>query len=73
MYSIDTIIHSLTPAVLQVVLDCPLDYCFTYIYQYEPYLNDPVGFPRVMVSLEKNTTTLCIKLNILYILVQNDN
>ncbi|XP_076001227.1 transmembrane 6 superfamily member 2-like [Genypterus blacodes] len=30
-----------------VVLDCPLDTCFTYIYQYEPYLNDPVGFPRV--------------------------
>ncbi|KAG7524181.1 transmembrane 6 superfamily member 2-like [Solea senegalensis] len=30
-----------------VVLDCPLDTCFTYIYQYEPYLKDPVGFPRV--------------------------
>lgn len=30
-----------------VVLDCPLDACFTYIYQYEPYLKDPVGFPRV--------------------------
>lgn len=38
--------------VLQVVLDCSLDTCFTYIYQYEPYLKDPVGFPRVMVSLE---------------------
>ncbi|XP_008280458.1 transmembrane 6 superfamily member 2 [Stegastes partitus] len=32
-----------------VVLDCPLDFCFTYIYQYEPYLKDPVGFPRVMM------------------------
>ncbi|XP_028283626.1 transmembrane 6 superfamily member 2-like [Parambassis ranga] len=32
-----------------VVLDCPLDTCFTYIYQYEPYLKDPVGFPRVMM------------------------
>lgn len=32
-----------------VVLDCPLDSCFTYIYQYEPYLKDPVGFPRVMM------------------------
>nr|XP_057923740.1 transmembrane 6 superfamily member 2 isoform X2 [Doryrhamphus excisus] len=31
----------------KVVLDCPLDSCFTYIYQYEPYLKDPVGFPRV--------------------------
>lgn len=30
-----------------VVLDCPFDTCFTYIYQYEPYLKDPVGFPRV--------------------------
>lgn len=34
-------------------MDCPLDACFTYIYQYEPYLKDPVGFPRVMVSLHK--------------------
>ena len=34
----------------QVVLDCPLDACFTYIYQYEPYLKDSVAFPRVMVS-----------------------
>lgn len=42
-------------ALLQVVLDCPLDTCFTYIYQYEPYLKDPVGFPRVAVSLEKHT------------------
>ncbi|XP_054623673.1 transmembrane 6 superfamily member 2 [Dunckerocampus dactyliophorus] len=32
-----------------VVLDCPLDSCFTYIYQYEPYLKDPVGFPRIMM------------------------
>lgn len=32
-----------------VVLDCPLDFCFTYNYQYEPYLKDPVGFPRVMM------------------------
>ncbi|KAM4605770.1 transmembrane 6 superfamily member 2-like [Polymixia lowei] len=32
-----------------VVLDCPLDACFTYIYQHEPYLKDPVGFPRVQM------------------------
>ncbi|KAG7273172.1 hypothetical protein CRUP_019299 [Coryphaenoides rupestris] len=32
-----------------VVLDCPLDACFTYTFQYEPYLKDPVGFPRVMM------------------------
>lgn len=42
------------PSLPQVVLDCPLDICFTYMYQYEPYLKDPVGFPRVMVSLEKH-------------------
>ncbi|KAL0966448.1 hypothetical protein UPYG_G00295420 [Umbra pygmaea] len=30
-----------------VVLDCPLDTCFNYIYQYEPYLKDPVAFPRI--------------------------
>ncbi|KAA8577557.1 hypothetical protein FQN60_017439 [Etheostoma spectabile] len=27
-----------------VVLDCPLDACFTYVYQYEPYLKDPLAF-----------------------------
>ncbi|XP_068605283.1 transmembrane 6 superfamily member 2 [Brachionichthys hirsutus] len=32
-----------------VVLDCSLDFCFSYIYQYEPYLKDPVGFSRVMM------------------------
>ena len=51
MCGMDTITRS---ALLQVVLDCPLDACFTYIYQYEPYLKDPVGFPRVMVSMERN-------------------
>jgi len=30
-----------------VVLDCPIDACFTYIYQYEPYLKDPAGFPKL--------------------------
>lgn len=44
---------AITPASLQVVLDCPMDFCFSYIYQYEPYLKDPVGFSRIMVSLEK--------------------
>lgn len=34
-----------------VVLDCPLDTCFTYIYQYEPYLKDPVGFPKIMMQV----------------------
>ncbi|XP_033838337.1 transmembrane 6 superfamily member 2-like [Periophthalmus magnuspinnatus] len=34
-----------------VVLECPLDACFNYIYQFEPYLKDPVGFPRVMMLM----------------------
>lgn len=33
----------------QVVLDCPTDACFIYIYQYEPYLRDPVAYPKVQV------------------------
>lgn len=32
-----------------VVLDCPTDACFTYIYQYEPYLRDPVTYPKVQM------------------------
>lgn len=30
-----------------VVLECSLDWCFSYIYQYEPYMKDNVGFPKV--------------------------
>ncbi|KAL6468051.1 hypothetical protein MHYP_G00237280, partial [Metynnis hypsauchen] len=30
-----------------VVLECALDICFTYIYQYEPYLKDNVAFSKV--------------------------
>ncbi|XP_054434725.1 transmembrane 6 superfamily member 2 [Pteronotus mesoamericanus] len=32
-----------------VVLDCPTDACFVYIYQYEPYLQDPVAYPKVQM------------------------
>ncbi|XP_051554634.1 transmembrane 6 superfamily member 2-like isoform X2 [Myxocyprinus asiaticus] len=32
-----------------VVLECSLDSCFNYIYQYEPYMKDNVGFPKVMM------------------------
>lgn len=35
-----------------VVMDCPLNGCFTYIYQYEPYLKDPVGFPRLTMMVQ---------------------
>ncbi|ELK19218.1 transmembrane 6 superfamily member 2 [Pteropus alecto] len=34
-----------------VVLDCPTDACFVYIYQYEPYLRDPVAYPRVQMLI----------------------
>lgn len=34
-----------------VVLDCPTDACFVYIYQYEPYLRDPVAYPKVQMLL----------------------
>ncbi|XP_075467239.1 transmembrane 6 superfamily member 2 [Ascaphus truei] len=32
-----------------LVLDCPSDSCFNYIYQYEPYLRDPVAYPKVQM------------------------
>ncbi|XP_058148709.1 transmembrane 6 superfamily member 2 [Dasypus novemcinctus] len=32
-----------------VVLDCPTDACFVYVYRYEPYLRDPVGYPKVQM------------------------
>ncbi|XP_040842165.1 transmembrane 6 superfamily member 2 [Ochotona curzoniae] len=32
-----------------VVLECPTDACFEYIYQYEPYLRDPVAYPKVQM------------------------
>ncbi|XP_062306233.1 transmembrane 6 superfamily member 2b [Osmerus eperlanus] len=32
-----------------VALDAPLEACTIYLKQYEPYLKDPVGYPRVMM------------------------
>ncbi|KAL4658906.1 transmembrane 6 superfamily member 1-like [Arapaima gigas] len=34
-----------------VALGCPQEVCSTYISQYEPYLKDPTGYPRVMMLL----------------------
>uniref|UniRef100_H2VBE1 Transmembrane 6 superfamily member 2b n=1 Tax=Takifugu rubripes TaxID=31033 RepID=H2VBE1_TAKRU len=32
-----------------VAMDSPLEACGVYLQHYEPYLKDPVGFPRVMM------------------------
>uniref|UniRef100_H3D6N4 Transmembrane 6 superfamily member 2b n=1 Tax=Tetraodon nigroviridis TaxID=99883 RepID=H3D6N4_TETNG len=32
-----------------VAMDSPLEACSVYLQHYEPYLKDPVGFPRVMM------------------------
>ncbi|XP_029562712.1 transmembrane 6 superfamily member 1 [Salmo trutta] len=32
-----------------VALDSPLEACTIYLRQYEPYLKDPVGYPKVMM------------------------
>ncbi|XP_030640843.1 transmembrane 6 superfamily member 2 [Chanos chanos] len=34
-----------------VVLGCPLEFCSAYLNEYEPYLKDPVGYPKVMMLL----------------------
>ncbi|KAJ7993102.1 hypothetical protein DPEC_G00268940 [Dallia pectoralis] len=34
-----------------VALDSPLEACSTYLRHYEPYLKDPVGYPKVMMLL----------------------
>ncbi|NXB52507.1 TM6S2 protein, partial [Leucopsar rothschildi] len=39
------------PLPPQVVLDCPADSCFDYTYLHEPYLRDPVGYPKVQMLI----------------------
>uniref|UniRef100_A0A9J7XZC2 Transmembrane 6 superfamily member 2a n=1 Tax=Cyprinus carpio carpio TaxID=630221 RepID=A0A9J7XZC2_CYPCA len=47
IYSITHPFPSLFFFLKQVVLECSLDFCFTYIFQYEPYMKESVGFPKV--------------------------
>ncbi|XP_027706623.1 transmembrane 6 superfamily member 2 isoform X4 [Vombatus ursinus] len=41
-----------------VVLDCPTDSCFIYVYQYEPYLRDPVAYPKIQNWTEASISGL---------------
>ncbi|XP_075063785.1 transmembrane 6 superfamily member 2 [Mixophyes fleayi] len=47
LYLLGAIVFTVFRGLL--VLDCPSDTCFTYIYQYEPYLRDPVAYPKVQM------------------------
>ncbi|XP_072262887.1 transmembrane 6 superfamily member 2 [Pyxicephalus adspersus] len=47
LYLLGAILFTLFRGLL--VLDCPTDSCFTYIYQYEPYLRDPSAYSKVQM------------------------
>ncbi|KAG8454906.1 hypothetical protein GDO86_001216 [Hymenochirus boettgeri] len=67
VYLLGAIIFTVFRGLL--VLDCPSDSCFTYIYQYEPYLRDPVAYPKVqmLVGMFYFLPFLCVSLYALLI------
>lgn len=42
-----------------MALESPLEACSVYLIQYEPYLKDPVGFPKVMVGIFLSALLCC--------------
>lgn len=53
-------IWDLLALLVQAALDSPLDACSIYVQHYEPYLKDPVGFPRVMVTAAFLSSSLVV-------------
>ncbi|XP_059847371.1 transmembrane 6 superfamily member 2b [Hypanus sabinus] len=47
LYLLFAILYTLLRGI--VTLDCPFDFCDSYIYEQEPYLLDPVMYPRVQM------------------------